>query len=696
MKSCGEFVICRIFKKISNFIINSLERGFYQLGCLVARYPWAFIAIDLILCAAIIPGVVMLKQENRTDKLWVPQGSIAQLDKEWVDEKFPSKIRFSNGIFENDDDVLTPELIKDMLKFDKKVKAIRKDNQYNWQSICARNGDKCWSNSILELWKFDESIINNLSKEQILNDINTITISPVYNSPFTASKLLGDINREGGRIVSAKATRVTYFIKFNSTVKNGQDVDEIGDSWEKSYLDIAEKGSQLPKTNLYYFSTRSFGDVGGGAISGDVSLLAAGYMIVIVFVCIVLGKFNRVEQRAWVTLSGIGCIGLAIGISFGFCSYIRLFYGPLHSVLPFLLLGIGVDDMFVIIQAWESLEEEEKHKSVQEKIGCMLKHAGVSITVTSITDIVAFGVGASTIIPALRSFCIWVCVGVIFTFLFQITLFVACISFDQRRSKSERDACCCCIRYNDFKPNACSQKSYMNLFFSKIYSKFILSLPVKIIIIVITAALFGLSIWRVTELEQDFDPFLFLPTGTYARTFVQKSDKYFPEAGINSAVYFDSEKLNYFEKFTRLEKIHDEIEGDPYTSKGTTDSWTKSYKEFLKNTNNPDIIAKLDSNKFPKTKKDFDEILFKYFIVYGGNGPGNRFIKDIKLRENTKTEIIEAFRFTFTHRQLSNSAEEIKAMDSIREVANKASNDLKVEVRVFENSYTTFEGNKVS
>lgn len=53
--------------------------------------------------------------------------------------------------------------------------------------------------------------------------------------------------------------------------------------------------------------------------------------------------------------------------------------------------------MFVIVQAWESLTEEEKKKDTKEKIGYMLKHAGVSITVTSITDIVAFAVGASTV-----------------------------------------------------------------------------------------------------------------------------------------------------------------------------------------------------------------------------------------------------------------------------------------------------------
>jgi len=35
--------------------------------------------------------------------------------------------------------------------------------------------------------------------------------------------------------------------------------------------------------------------------------------------------------------------------------------------------------------------------SSRERIGYALKHAGVSITVTSLTDILAFGVGAVTV-----------------------------------------------------------------------------------------------------------------------------------------------------------------------------------------------------------------------------------------------------------------------------------------------------------
>ena len=47
---------------------------------------------------------------------------------------------------------------------------------------------------------------------------------------------------------------------------------------------------------------------------------------------------------------GISVIGLAVIGSFGICFYMNLFVADMHPIIPFLLLGIGVDDMFVIVQ----------------------------------------------------------------------------------------------------------------------------------------------------------------------------------------------------------------------------------------------------------------------------------------------------------------------------------------------------------
>lgn len=69
----------------------------------------------------------------------------------------------------------------------------------------------------------------------------------------------------------------------------------------------------------------------------------------------------------------------------------------IHTNCVLCCSGLGVDDMFVIIEAWNNLSAAEKQKPLPEKVALTMKHAGVSITVTSVTDFVAFAIGASTV-----------------------------------------------------------------------------------------------------------------------------------------------------------------------------------------------------------------------------------------------------------------------------------------------------------
>ena len=56
--------------------------------------------------------------------------------------------------------------------------------------------------------------------------------------------------------------------------------------------------------------------------------------------------------------------------------------------------------MFVIVQSHMNLEQGDptwKTRPVAELVGETLRHAGVAITVTSITDLLVFFIGASTV-----------------------------------------------------------------------------------------------------------------------------------------------------------------------------------------------------------------------------------------------------------------------------------------------------------
>ena len=59
--------------------------------------------------------------------------------------------------------------------------------------------------------------------------------------------------------------------------------------------------------------------------------------------------------------------------------------------------------------------------------------AGVSIFVTSLTDCIAFMVNGISRLPSVQSFGIFAGVGVVFDFIFEITIFTSFLAHDLRR-----------------------------------------------------------------------------------------------------------------------------------------------------------------------------------------------------------------------------------------------------------------------
>jgi Niemann-Pick C1 protein len=58
-----------------------------------------------------------------------------------------------------------------------------------------------------------------------------------------------------------------------------------------------------------------------------------------------------VLQRIWLSVVGIASVAMGMILAYGLCSAFGLFYSAAHTVIPFLLLGIGIDNIFVITQA---------------------------------------------------------------------------------------------------------------------------------------------------------------------------------------------------------------------------------------------------------------------------------------------------------------------------------------------------------
>ena len=121
------------------------------------------------------------------------------------------------------------------------------------------------------------------------------------------------------------------------------------------------------------------------------------------------------------------------------------------EVVPFLILAIGVDNMFLIARAERDIPEHIT--DIPERIGFAMKEIGPSIFTAAFCESIAFFIGLATDVPALQNFCLVAGLGVVVDFLLQMTIFVGALAIDNQRTANNRmDIIGCCLKDSNPKP----------------------------------------------------------------------------------------------------------------------------------------------------------------------------------------------------------------------------------------------------
>ncbi|KAF5289919.1 hypothetical protein FQA39_LY14928 [Lamprigera yunnana] len=644
-------------------IVTYTEHFFYNLGLKVALQPWTTIVICWMVVFLMACGLIRFHQEKNPLHLWVPPHSTFFHDTNWLMNKFENGFRLQNVLFEAPD-VLTPSILQKIFTIDQQIKNIVSPEGVTWESVCfkipeadndlnilltfkTRNGsvqtldpstifntatycnmlerlDKvCFENNLLQLWDFDEQKINSLTKQEILNKVHKHKIDPVLGNLRNYERLLGGVQRnKSGHIISARSLHAHYTVYVNFSAV---DMDKAGNmagtadwasvealQWETEFNRILENISKTEsEIDIFYNAARSFGDVTAATMFQDLDILVIGVFIMVIYVQFVISKFNWVEARVGLACMGLLSVGMAFVVGCGFCSLIGISYGPVHTSLPFLLMGLGVDDMFVIIACWEEVVSEDK-LSLEQKIGYMLKHAGVSITVTTVTDVMAFLIGSSTILPSLQSYCFYCAAGVLMTFVFVLTFFIACFTLDEKRIQENRNGLVFCYVHHNYKRNECSQQKITSKVFRFIYSKIIFTVPGKVLIffnrtlfyrmylqftvILITLVCLGFSIESTIKLEQRFDPEWFIPQSSHLYSYLRKRNEHYPLEGFEAGIYLGS--LNYSNEIRNIRNMITALEASTETVENIQ-SWVDPFQDYVKSNFRKDMFSEsLSTNEF--------------------------------------------------------------------------------------------------
>ena len=134
------------------------------------------------------------------------------------------------------------------------------------------------------------------------------------------------------------------------------------------------------------------------------------------YVSVALGRCDAVRSRLLLGLSIVVTVLLSLLLAFGLTSWAGVPFTVLTLMSIFIVLGVGIDDMFILVDAFDRTPEAALPS---ERLAAALGDVGGSVMLTSVTDLLAFSVGATIDIPAVSAFCITAGIAVFGVFAVQ-------------------------------------------------------------------------------------------------------------------------------------------------------------------------------------------------------------------------------------------------------------------------------------
>nr|XP_020658950.1 protein patched homolog 1 isoform X1 [Pogona vitticeps] len=288
----------------------------------------------------------------------------------------------------------------------------------------------------------------------------------------------GTVKNGTGKLVSAQALQTMFQLMtpkqmyehfkgydYVSHINWNEDkAAAILEAWQRMYVQVVHQSvAQNSTQKVLSFTTTTLEDILKSFSDVSVIRVASGYLLMLAYACLTMLRWDCAKSQGAVGLAGVLLVALSVAAGLGLCSLIGIsFNAATTQVLPFLALGVGVDDVFLLAHAF-SETGQNKRIPFEDRTGECLKRTGASVALTSISNVTAFFMAALIPIPALRAFSLQAAVVVVFNFAMVLLIFPAILSMDLYRREDRRlDIFCCftspCVsRVIQIEPQAYSE-----------------------------------------------------------------------------------------------------------------------------------------------------------------------------------------------------------------------------------------------
>jgi predicted RND superfamily exporter protein len=164
----------------------------------------------------------------------------------------------------------------------------------------------------------------------------------------TPKEVTQDYLEGNNDLYAAKSARWLYLID-NKPLSEGYDK-----KWSEAFeVYLQRKISSWGDTNrmidVAVFSIDAWQAQFLENVNNDIIYTVVAGMLVISYSFVVIGGLSPIHFRSAAALVGMTCIFLSITSGYGIALALGWKTTKFHAIIPFMIMGIGVDDMFVIV-----------------------------------------------------------------------------------------------------------------------------------------------------------------------------------------------------------------------------------------------------------------------------------------------------------------------------------------------------------
>ncbi|XP_026674415.1 NPC intracellular cholesterol transporter 1 homolog 1b-like isoform X2 [Ceratina calcarata] len=532
---------------------------FIAWGRAFAKYPVVLLLVFLCIIIGLSYGITSLQVISNPTEIWAAPTSRARVEKDYFDTQFQPFYRTEQiyikavGLpevpYNSTTDVLklgpvfNKEFLLAVYELQNEILKLGKDDDEGLDRICYAPAqsdylgnitlDLCTVQSVWGYFQNDINIFNGTTGVSYLdhlykcaqNAFNPECLAP-YKGPVFPALAYGGFLKEGELNYDAKNYMKATGVVLSFLVKNSLDTEELESAykWEQRFLDFMEEWTVKKRPefmDVAYTTEKSIEDELVRSSKAEAKTILLSYALMILYVAFALSKVKcgilvyLANSKIMLSFGGVIIVIASVACSLGVFGYIGVPTTLLTiEVIPFLILAVGVDNIFILIHTHQR-HPKRADESVPDHIGRILAEVGPSMLLTSMSECFCFLIGALSPMPAVNTFALYASLSILINFLLQITAFVCLLSLDAQRFEKRLLDVFCCVKID--KENFIEEESFnlMHTIFKRFYTPTLMTTPCRIIVLIVFSVALITHATVLPQVSIGLDQKLSMPEDSY-------------------------------------------------------------------------------------------------------------------------------------------------------------------------------------